>query len=120
MGRQSASRAGPFALALVLFIVTACSAASVGEVGVEEPAPLPAEPVEADPTQTEEPLPLQTSPEALSVTEEPPAGDQAAEAEAGTPIHRAAPAPPDVFVSDSPEFVGTTGRPQLVEFFTDW
>jgi hypothetical protein len=42
--------------------------------------------------------------------------------EAGFPPrpHRAAPAPPDEFVSDSSAFVGETGAPQLVEFFTFW
>jgi cytoskeletal protein RodZ len=34
--------------------------------------------------------------------------------------HRTAPASPGAFVSDQAQFVGATGSPQLVEFFTYW
>jgi hypothetical protein len=35
-------------------------------------------------------------------------------------VYRTAPASPGTFVSDQAQFVGATGNPQLVEFFTYW
>jgi hypothetical protein len=35
-------------------------------------------------------------------------------------IYRTAPASPGTFVSDQAQFVGATGNPQLIEFFTYW
>jgi hypothetical protein len=58
--------------------------------------------------------------EAIEPEQETVEGAAPAESSLEPRPHRAAPAPPGDFVADQAQFVGATGNPQLVEFFTYW
>jgi hypothetical protein len=84
---------------------------------------------ESEPELAEQPAPTveEAPPEpAEEVAPEEAAGpepvEEAAPAEPALEPHsyRTAPASPGVFVSDQAQFVGATGNPQLIEFFTYW
>jgi hypothetical protein len=76
----------------------------------------PPEPTEAVvPDQAAEPSPTEGAAVEAPVEEAPPA-----EAVLEPHIYRSAPASPGVFVSDQAQYVGATGNPQLIEFFTYW
>ena len=80
----------------------------------EQPAGQEAPPEAAEPEPTEGAAPEEAI-EQETVEEVAPA-----EAALELRPHRAAPAPPSEFVADQAQFVGATGSPQLVEFFTYW
>jgi hypothetical protein len=109
----------------VTLVTVACGNAA------EPAAALPAPQLEADESEPE----LAVQPTDAQAPSEP-TGEVVPEEEAAEPEpveqaapvgsaleprpHRTAPASPGVFVSDQVQFVGATGSPQLVEFFTYW
>lgn len=107
-------------LALVL-LVAAC--------GPSAPAAAPTEVGEAMPSgetgntssPTEAPAPTEAAAAVLpSPTAEMLEAEEAPQAALAAAAHADAPAEPQAFRFDSGEFVGATGSPQLVEFFTTW
>lgn len=84
-----------------------------GQPSAEADSPEPTEAVVAD--QAAEPEPTEEA-AAEEPVEEAPLAEGALEPH----IYRTAPASPGVFVSDQAQYVGATGNPQLIEFFTYW
>jgi hypothetical protein len=84
---------------------------------VEQPSveAAPPGPTEVVADEVAEPEPAEGAVAEASVEEAPPA-EPALEPH----IYRTAPASPGTFVSDQAQFVGATGSPQLIEFFTYW
>lgn len=107
------------ALAL-LMLAAACgpAAPTAAPTEVGEAIPAGERPTDVPPTATSAPT------EVAAVLPSPTAeGLEAVEAPQGVlapAAHAAAPAGPEEFRFDSGEFVGATGNPQLVEFFTTW
>ncbi|NDJ34478.1 MAG: hypothetical protein GYB64_07395 [Chloroflexi bacterium] len=119
------------ALGIVLIGLAACAPAAAEQVApiatdvpVVEPTEVPAPtavPTEADPvSQDDADTAEQPAAEEQAATEAPVEDTGQEGAEVVVAIHRAAPAPLDSFVNDNPAFVGTTGRPQVIDFFTTW
>jgi hypothetical protein len=108
-------------LLAVALVAAACSGAS--EPAAAPPAPQ-VEVDESQPALAEQQTPPEPTAEIVSEEEaaEPePIEEAAPAASAPEPRpHRAAPASPGAFVSDQAQFVGATGSPQLIEFFTYW
>jgi hypothetical protein len=75
----------------------------------------PPEPTEVAANEVAEPSPTVEAVAEAPVEEAPPA-EPALEPH----VYRSAPASPGTFVSDQAQYVGATGNPQLIEFFTYW
>lgn len=108
-------------LLVLALLVSACTAATTPQPTTAAlPTDVPAN-TQAPPTETDIPTEIAAvipSPTAETLPAE--ATDAPANADAAMVMHADAPASPDEFRSDSGEFVGATGSPQLVEFFAYW
>jgi hypothetical protein len=110
--------------------VAACGGApgpDSAQVGSESEAGLAEQPGLTEQPSVEAAPPEPTEVAADEVAEPSPTVEAVAEApvEEAEPalephIYRSAPASPGTFVSDQAQYVGATGNPQLIEFFTYW
>lgn len=110
---------GVLMLALLL-LVAACgpSAPAVAPTDVGEAMPSGEGANETAPTEA--PAATEAVAALPSPTAETLDAEDAPQGALAPAAHAAAPAGPQAFRFDSGEFVGATGSPQLVEFFTTW
>ena len=104
-------------ISLIALVLAACGGAATPTLlpeaseDVAEIIPPTESPPTATTEQTEEATDAPTEIPTATPTEAPTLVPAA---------HREAPAPRARFVADSPEWIGNTGNPQLVEFFAFW
>lgn len=108
---------GVLALGLLL-ASAACGPAAPTSVPTAAGEAIPAgeRPTELPPTSP----PTEAAAALPSPTAEQLEGADAPQGALAAAAHAAAPAGPEEYRFDSGEFVGATGNPQLVEFFTTW